>query len=182
MSSSGVGVPGRFRVRFSVQAASLPELALALTDYTVMRRMAAHILIKAHSACNRIWDCKRVSWRRSRVRPSHVSFFHEQDTPDFRAQLQHRREVFHPVVDLRRMIHNVFGSSFSSLADYLLRKETHWLGWKGIAVSKVLLPLGKAVQVVTSSFRKFAVHFCTPRTGKDSARPGHPRVKLRLMS
>ncbi|EER19127.1 hypothetical protein Pmar_PMAR000190 [Perkinsus marinus ATCC 50983] len=104
-------------VEFSVQAASLPELALALTDYTVMRRMAAHILIKAHSACNRIWDCKR-------------------DTPDFRAQLQHRREVFHPVVDLRRMIHNVFGSSFSSLADYLLRKETHWLGWKGIAVSK----------------------------------------------
>ncbi|EER00052.1 hypothetical protein Pmar_PMAR024529 [Perkinsus marinus ATCC 50983] len=104
-------------VEFSVQAASLPELALALTDYTVMRRTAAHILIKAHSACNRIWDCKR-------------------DTPDFRAQLQHRREVFHPVVDLRRMIHNVFGSSFSSLADYLLRKETHWLGWKGIAVSK----------------------------------------------
>ncbi|KAF4700000.1 hypothetical protein FOZ62_006027 [Perkinsus olseni] len=104
-------------VEFSVEAASLPELALALTDYTVMRRVALHILIKAHSACNRVWDCKR-------------------DTPDFRAQLQHRREIFHPVVDLRRMIHNVFGSSFTSLADYLLRKESHWLGWKGIAVSK----------------------------------------------
>ncbi|KAF4668444.1 hypothetical protein FOL47_003027 [Perkinsus chesapeaki] len=103
---------------FSVESARLPDLALVLTDYTVMRRIALHILIKAHSSCNRVWDCKR-------------------DTPDFRAQLQHRREIFHPVVDLRRMVHNVFGSSITSLADYLLRKESHWLAWKGIAVSKV---------------------------------------------